>query len=245
MTRVSFAETTGSDSPPEKALAPKEETQVAPYQSGGDAEGEFGREDQTTPRLNIVGKTGDLSNSFDPGHFVISKTHDLGKGPLNVVAVFLKKYYQEVVDFDDKDARPRSFNTAAEVQAAGLRVGKPSSREVGEEAAPQATILLWIEKPEGVSPEVADAFDVVLPSGRVGALALYTASKTSYMPVAGQIVTALNQSKHVKEKGLQSQQWKLSTELNSWQGKHWYPGALTPAGKMSDEDAEYLRGFRA
>lgn len=252
MTNVSFAEATGdktkaAKAAPSTAVAVKEQAPLAApaadYIRTGSAEGEITKEDVAMPRLNIVAKTGELSTMFSPGHFLLNKTHDLGVGPLIVSAVYVRKYYKEVTDFDDQETRPRTFATSAEVAAVGLRVGQPSSREIGEEAAPEAAVLLFVEAPEGLSPEATDAFDMVLPSGKKGTFAMYTAAKTSYKGVAGQLFTALQQNKSVKENGLSVQLWKLISTMNKWQGKVWYAGSLQPAGRLDAADVEYLKEF--
>lgn len=253
MTNVSFADAVGTDKPakadkknPSTALAVKEAAPLAPpaaYTHTDSAEGEITKEDVAMPRLNIVAKVGELSNLFKPGNFVLNKLHDLGSGPLLVSAVYVRKYYREVTDFDDTEVRPRTFTTSAEVAAAGLRVGTPSSRLIGEEAAPEAAVLFFIEAPEGLSPEGVDAFDIVLPSGKKGTFAMYTAAKTSYKGVASQLFTALIQNKSVKEKGLASQLWKFSAPLQKWESKTWFQGSLQPGGRLEDADVEYLKEF--
>lgn len=252
MAEVSFDTSTeikqpAAESAPKAELATKAPAHHPVVQSEvnrDSVEGEIDRDDIVTPRLNIVAKVGDLSNQFTPGNFALNRTHDLGNQPLNVVAVYVKKYYREVTDFDDQEANPRIFATSAEVADAGLRVGRPSSREIGEEAAPEATILFFVERPEKLATaEAAEAFDVVLPSGKTGALALYTAAKTSYRGVASVLFTALSQNKHVRENGLIAQQWKLSSTLQKWESKTWFQGGLAPSGHLTPEDAAALKEF--
>jgi len=249
MTNVTFADSVGNSPSKEETVAiTTTERPAAPlvpaaeYTRTENAEGEITKDDVAMPRLNIVAKVGELSEKFKSGNFVLNKTHDLGAGPLIVSAVFVKKYYREVVDFDD-DVRSRIFQTSAEVAAAGLRVGTPSSRLVGEEAAPEAAVLLFIEAPEGLATGVEDAFDMVLPSGKRGTFALYTVARTSYKAVAGQLFTALQQNKAVKEAGLSVQLWKLSSLLQKWESKLWYQGSLQPAGRLDAADVAYLKEY--
>lgn len=254
MTTVSFTESTGDDAkaavaepePESKAVVVKQDASPAMVQSEVNqqyVEGEVTREDIATPRLNIVGKTGELSNSFDSGSFVLSKTYDLGKEPLSVAVLYAKKLYREAADFDDKETTPRVFNTAAEVAAAGLRVGRATTRAYGEEAGPEAHLLLFIEAPKDLDEAAAEAFDVTLPSGKLGALALYTAAKTSYNTVGKVVFTALAQNRTIKESGLPKALWSLKASLEKWEGKSWYQGVLTPAGRLEDADVEYLKEF--
>lgn len=231
---------------PSEALVVKPESALAvpSYTDEAGFDGEFTREDRQTPRLQIVAKTGALSNEFPPGNFVINKQADLGKGPLSVVALRVKKLYQEVTDIEE-GVMGRTFSTAEEVRAAGLRVGTPTSKVVGEEASPIMQVLFFIELPEGLKPEIADYFSCVLPNGKNGALALYTAARTNYRTVAQPLVTARDMNKQVREHGIWSQRWLLTAKLEKYESFSWWQGHLTPNGKLSEDNANYLKDFAA
>ena len=146
MAKLSFDEATKPQAEaPEKSLVARPSSTLAVpanYTDTGGFDGEFTNEDRQTPRLQIVAKTGALSNEFPPGNFVLNKQADLGKSPLKLVALRVKKLYQEVTDIEE-GVMGRTFATAEEVRAAGLRVGLPTSKVVGEEAAPIMQILFF------------------------------------------------------------------------------------------------------
>ena len=248
MAEITFDEATKKPTPPQPTqLAVKpDSTLAAPssYTDAGGFDGEFTREDRQTPRLQIVAKTGALSNDFNPGSFLLNKQADLGKNPLGVVALRVKKLYQEVTSIEE-GVMGRTFATAEEVRAAGLRVGLATSKVAGEEAAPIMQILFFIELPDGLKPEVADHFSCVLPSGKQGALALYTAARTNYRTVAQPLVTARDMNKQVRENGVWSQRWQLSAKLEKYESFSWWQGHLTPSGKLDQADADYLKDFAA
>lgn len=246
MAKLSFDEATKPQAEaPEKSLVARPSSTLAVpanYTDSGGFDGEFTNEDRQTPRLQIVAKTGALSNEFPPGNFVLNKQADLGKSPLKLVALRVKKLYQEVTDIEE-GVMGRTFATAEEVRAAGLRVGLPTSKVVGEEAAPIMQILFFLEMPEGLAPETADHFSCVTPSGINGALALYTAARTNYRTVAQPLVTAKDLNKQVRENGIWSQRWLLTAKLEKYESFSWWQGHLTPNGKLDQADADYLKEF--
>lgn len=211
--------------------------------------GERDKSDIIRPRLTVVARTSKLLGDFKLGELVFNKQVGLGRGPIEVIVVDTLKYYNEHVDFDDPEAEARRFSSAAEVRAAGLRVHDKATagkQLVGEVVLPAAEILFWIKLPDHVKePEHRDLFGVTLPSGAEGALALYSAQRTSYTSTYKQVNTMFETSKRLQAVGVWGQKWKMTTTSEEYNGHVWEQARLAPNGATPDEDAAFLGQFAA
>ena len=82
---------------PETALIPRPSYTPATYVEGEDLEGEISGRDIKFPRLNLVQKVGELSDSAKPGSLVLAKELVLREPGqfLDVIALKAQKLYQE------------------------------------------------------------------------------------------------------------------------------------------------------
>src|SRR5438876_455496 len=87
---------------PTTALVPREERPLSRYVDTTEAQGEFTNSDRERAVMQIVAKVGDLSNTFTPGDILLNKDFVIGgtKNPIELVALGIKKRYQNDLDFD-------------------------------------------------------------------------------------------------------------------------------------------------
>lgn len=222
---------------PTSAIVPQsqgdKQLAVPTFFNDGDAEGEITSADAQVPRINIVGKTGALSDAFpeDRGAIVLSKETVLVKKdqPLTVIPVKIRKYYQEDTDFEDGIGK--RANTAAEVAALG---GQLDDRDAPNYWNSVADIDFLIQLPEGASPDVAALFYEEVDS-KFYTLARYTAAKSAFTAVAKPLF-----QKKLMSKTVQGLAYHFRSILRSWEGNTWYGPNMRPAGRPTDAEKAYL-----
>jgi len=200
--------------------------------AGGDMVGEISRNDVRLPRLNMVARTGDLAELFQPGAFVLNKEIKLcegsGKDSLNIIAVRLRKQYQESLPFGDPEM-PRIFDSAEDVRANGGTVAYGKGAGIFAEIA-HAELL--IEKPAGV-PEEYDGHFFFESEGKQYAHCVYTVSGTAYNSFARPLISA--RFNHLSGTGLVGGLWTLTSELKKANGNAWFSPVLKTAGMTSEQ----------
>lgn len=219
------------------------------YQCVGGMEGERTQSDIITPRLQVIARTSKLLGEFKLGELVLNKQVGMGRGPVTVAVVHSKKYFVEATDFDDQDTIPRRFNSSEEVRAAGLRPhDKPSFSKnlIGEVAVPAAEMLLWIQMPASVTAEEdQDLFGIELPDGTKGALAIYSAQRTSYSSTYKVVNTVFELSLKAKNIGIWTRKWKMTTTSEEFEGRVWEQARIAPDGSFGPDAQEFLSAFAA
>jgi hypothetical protein len=197
-------------------------------------EGEIDPSDLNMDRVNLVQKSGNLGDNFEPGSFVLAKEVVLAKKgeSFEFVVLKIKKSYQEDLPYDPSGngEMPRRFNTAQEVREAGgsLKWGDPGYyRDF-------ATALVLIPAPEGITQDEKESkFIYEDAEGKAYALALWNFVKTGYTAAAKKIFTA-GMIGHLKG-GYELGAWSCGSELKSAAGNSWYQPVLKPAGKTTPE----------
>ena len=123
--------------------------QLAVNTLAGQVEGEFSAKDFTVPRLNLVAKTGELSNTFQPGSFVYNREVVIGDGKKPAKITFLriqKIYMQDVVYGSDQIAK--TFSRLADVRAAGGALASDPEAEADTDRYTEALqTIVAIEAP--------------------------------------------------------------------------------------------------
>lgn len=224
---------------PAASTAPAPYAPPANYISDEDAEGEFTNRDVKYPRINVVQKSGELSDEFTPGDFVLSKEYVVGAHdrPVDVIALRIQKRYQEFLPYGSPTV-PRLFNTAAEVSEAGLSLEWGAKNRASE----ILNVLFWLPQP--VKDEADHLFPIEGPCGR-GTIVGYTAARTAYGTV-GKTLNGARRSFCSPEKGgLTVMTWQLSATLEKREGNSWYLPRLKPMGATPDDLAEFLRSLKS
>lgn len=249
MAKTSFVRTvTPADASPEAEQSPESSsantgTLTAPNQTlahpepngaPDQVEGEIDFSDINLDRINLVQKSGNLSNEFAPGAFVIGKEVILASkdAEFNFVVLKIKKQYQEDLPYDasGQGEKPQRYNTAKEVRDAGgsLQWGDANYyRDI-------ATALVLIPAPEGLSEDDRESkFIYEDATGARYALALWSLFKTSYTAAAKKIFTAKLVG-HLKA-GFENGVWKCSSEMKTNAGNSWFQPVIRPAGATTPE----------
>lgn len=206
--------------------------------ASGQTEGEVDYSDINVDKLNLVQKSGNLSDNFRPGDFVLGKEVVLSKeGGFELIVLKIAKRYQEFLPYDPAaSVRPQVFKTAEEVKAAG------GNFNYGEEGyyRDMATVLLLIPSHDGISPDDKEnKFIYEAPNGDAYALALWTLISTGYTAAAKKIFTA-GKIGHLKA-GYEKARWNLSSELKKDARNSWYAPLLRPASKTDEEFSAFTK----
>jgi hypothetical protein len=203
--------------------------------AGVGVEGEISSADIRVPRINLVQKSGNLSNEFTPGLFLFEKTVPLAKvgDDVTFVPLRLKKYYQLKVEFGTSQDMPPKFNTMDEVRAFG------GSLQYGDEkyCVEMADIMVAIAAPEDPSEEVLQHFPY--NNGEANwALAMYTVGSSAYTSLAKRLIT---DSVGVLRAGLYTGLYNMHSEIRKTAQNSWYVPVAQYAGKNSTPD--FFRGL--
>jgi len=204
---------------------------INPVGPTDDLAGEISRSDVRLPRLNLVARTGDLAELFDPGSFVLNKEIKLSKGGedlLHMVVVRLQKQYQEALPFGDPET-PRVCNTAEEVRELGGTITYGKGPGIFSEIA---HMELLIRKPESL-PNEAEGHFFFESEGTWYTHCVYTVGGTAYSGVAKPIISA--RANHLRDSGLIGGLWTLGSVLKKANGNAWFTPVLKTAGKTSEQ----------
>ena len=224
----------------DRTVATRPDMAPSTYVQEDGAEGEFDRNDQDKVYLSIVAKVGELSNLFTPGDFLLNKEYVIGgtKQPIEVIALGIKKRYQNDLDFDPTGEKAETVDTAVEVNARGGEVGY---RPRGDKTSthywkPILQILFLVKKPANISPDAAMMFPYEI-AGNDYAVVGYTArAKTAYNGIAKPLIQARN-----GKGGVRGMVYQLSVKGETYEGTSWMQPKLRSTGQSSAEVLDYVR----
>jgi hypothetical protein len=177
-----------------EAIAPVAATALAaPGQWAADVQGELDSSDFKLPVLMVTQKIGPMSEKFTPGDITLNKELVLVNADttkpekkaagVEITVIKIRSYYEEVVPYGG-DEFGRTFNTEAEVEAAGLTARWIDN--VPATAKSVAEAMVCIKDPTG-------ADDMNFPyefDGARYAFAMWTIRGTAYKASAQEIFTA-------------------------------------------------------
>lgn len=191
----------------------------------GGMDGEFTPKDLVIPRLEVVQALGPNSEKFPGGTVIFNKTVTLAKfaltaqdkeQPLNIVALYAKKFIEEVLEYDPNGPLPRTWPTTEAAKAAGMRTEWGPKGADGKSVAPQvrdvANLLVLIQQPEGMDPVLFPFED----NGKRFAVAMWTVRGTAYRKVAKVMFSNM----HFALRGnLASGTWTMVVKRETMNGK--------------------------
>ena len=212
----------------DKALAVAESKSPAITNRNAGVDGEFKASDFLIPRINLVGKTGNLSNNFQPGSFVFNKELVVGSKDSAMEAVIThiqKKYIQEIPY--GTDVIPKIFASQAEVEAAGGTLDISESEDV-DRFIPFLVLTLLVAEPKEKNP----VFSLEGPDKKNYALAQYNLTKSAYRGAGRQLLT---DSQTVLRGGLTKGRYQVSSKLNTNTMGSWFTPTFKLAGTNNDE----------
>jgi len=244
-----MADASAVETPAEVSETPTAETALVArpsyvptvYTSDADAEGEFTSDDQQRGRLVIVAKTGRLSNQFTPGDMLLNGEYVIGntKTGLNVVAVGIKKIYQNDLDYDGGDFGD-TVKTAVEiVERGGVLDYRPNGdKESTHYWKPVLQILWLIQRPEGLSADAAALFPFEIEGKEYMEAGYWAASKTAYNAIAKTLIQAKSAKGSVR-----TVSYKLTTkgEENRDGSLTWIQASIRATGPTSHSVLDYLK----
>ena len=143
---------TQEESVEQTTLTVRESSEVAmPIQGlDGQVQGEFSRRDLTIPKLNLVNKTGELSNTFPAGSFLYNREVVLGDGkkPCQITITRMAKFYLQDLPYGSGEM-PKNFSTLRDVRAAGGALATDQDAEEGVDRYSEAmTCIVLVKSPE-------------------------------------------------------------------------------------------------
>ena len=209
--------------------------------------GEWTSDDIRLPRLNLVNKSGDLSNSFVPGTFVIQKEHQISevtkdnkeKGDaVTVIGARMAKQYQENIPYEDRESVPtRTFDRADQIREVG---GYVSRKKGAGNFSEIAHIEFFIQENDSLSEEAEALFFYTFGEKKY-ARVIYTASSTSFSAVAVPMASALRG--HLAETGLIGGFWHLASVLTKDTKNSWWSPTLRTAGLVDAATQEEIKAL--
>lgn len=200
--------------------------------------GDFTQSDVNLPRINIVAKTSQLvDEGYTPGAIVLNKEAELVKKdePLTVIVTSMMKQYQEDVAWGDERA-PRVFNSEAELEAAGFSTewGSPNL------CRPMAHITMLVQAPKGLAKEAEELFPYEF-NENLYAMAVLTASKSSYKTTAKEIATF---AAFAQGAGVWTTAWNLTSKLRTEGDVSWFSPFLKRAGRIDEDLLAFVEGVK-
>lgn len=224
-----------TESPAEVAVVAATPVALAPLEKPviGTVQGERSRADIKMPELRIVHNVGGLSENFEPGSLVLNGEKVLsqkGQTPVKLTVLNFKRYYSENLPYNPDGPKPRTFETEAEMKAAGLHTEwindqKPPATVVGD-------ALIAIES------DVEDPHFPIEFGGKFYAIALWKLHSSSAFNRAGK--TILTAAEWGLKAGLHHGSWLLTTSREKL-GKNFVQVPVLKSGpRNSKQLAEFF-----
>lgn len=218
---------------------------------GDDFDVEVSQKDLIIPFLNLVAKTGGLSDSFTPGTFVYNRDVEVsdGKKPLMVIPLTMKKFYEEDIEYNPEIA-PRRFATLEEAHAEGYtHYDDDKNAEKIVRSCAQITLLVpvdrdyaTIEAPanlhEPIKEQVKRVFNGEPQFGYTRAILV--CRKSAYKGVAAPLISAKTIG-HLRGLDLCNGMFALTAKLDSFKTNTWWTPVLKSAGRCSPELAKWVK----
>lgn len=208
--------------------------QTAPQ--AGQGQGEVDQNDIVFPRLALTQSIGPLSETFDPGTFVLNGELPVSDpGPeaqgLEVTVVTYRKFYEEATEWGS-GVIGKTFDTLAEVTAAGGWI-----EWVNQEKPPYYPVLAVLLAIACPAESLQDHFPFE-HDGTLYAPAMYSLKGSGYTTFAKAILTAA--TVNLKDVGIHKAKWLLKSNREK-RGANlvWVPRARR-VGINDDETAQFL-----
>jgi len=219
------------------SIIPATSNAIAPQ--AGCVEGDFDNEDLIVPRINVVGKTGNLSDQFSPGSLVLNKEFEVveKEEDLEIVVLAFAKKYQEDTDFDSEEMG-RVFNNKHEMLEAGYQCTDYDGEGFCQ---PMANFILLAKKPEAFEDEIG-LFTFEAPDGSEWGMFEMTCAKTAYKTTGKEVATFLTINRgRATPIPLHKAKWNLKTGLKRFRENSWWSPFFKRAGTLDDELYEFVK----
>jgi hypothetical protein len=221
------------------ALATQEEATSTLTVRGtpGQVNGEFTASDIVIPYLNLVAKTGELSNQFPAGAFVYNREVIIGDGkkPAQITVLRITKFYRQDLPFGTEET-PKTFSTKRDVVAAGGHVGWSADAEEGSERYSEAMDCIVLLK----SPTKGNAMFPFEFGGENYALAKWYITKSAYKSVGAKLFT---DSQMALKDGIDTASYELTSQIKTAAVGSWYVPVVKLSQKHDAKFVEFVRGL--
>ena len=203
----------------------------------GQIQGEFSRRDLTIPKMNLVNKTGELSNQFPPGSFVYNREILLGDGkkPATITITRIAKFYLQDVPYGSGEM-PKNFTSIRDVRAAGgALAGDPDVEEGTDTYSEAMTCIVLVKSPTKEHPLFPFSFD-----NEHYALAQWLLTKSAYKATGRKLFT---DSQLALREGIDTAAYELTSSLRTNSAASWYVPTVKLATRHTPEFVEFVRSL--
>lgn len=203
----------------------------------GQVQGEFSRSDFTVPKLNLVNKTGELSNSFPAGSFLYNREVLLGDGkkPCQITLTRVAKFYMQDLPFGSGEM-PKTFSSIRDVRAAGGALAGDQDTEEGVDRYAEAMTCFVLVK----SPAGEHALFPFEHEGNYYALAQWLLTKSAYKQTGRKIFT---DSQLALRAGIDTACYELTSTLRTNSMGSWYVPMVKLGAKHDEKFVEFVRNI--
>lgn len=221
---------------PTSEVAVPENNSLAVQQTG-QVQGEFSRKDLNIPKMNLVNKTGELSNQFTPGSFVYNREVVLGDGkkPALITICRIAKFYLQDVPYGSGEM-PKNFTSIRDVREAGGALAGDTDVEEGTDTYSEAmTCIILAKSPTKQHPLFPFEF-----AGENYALAQWLLTKSAYKTTGRKLFT---DSQLALKDGIDKAAYELTSTLRTNSAGSWFVPTLKLASRHTDEFVEFVRSL--
>lgn len=203
----------------------------------GQVQGEYSSRDLTIPKLNLVNKTGDLSNTFNPGSFVYNKEVVIGDGkkPAPITVKRIAKFYLQDLPYGSGET-PKNFVSLRDVRAAGGALATDSDVEEGTDLYSEAmTCIVLVKSLEKKHPLFPFEFN-----GESYALAQWLLTKSAYKQTGRKLFT---DSQLALRDGIDTANYELTSSIRTNSQGSWYVPVVKLGAKHDAKFIEFVRSL--
>lgn len=221
------------------ALAAPETNTLTVRGAPGQVNGEFTSRDIIIPYLNLVAKTGELSNQFPAGSFVYNREVIVGDGKkaTSITVLRMSKFYRQDLAYGT-DEMPKTFTTRRDVIAAGGHVGfQPDAEEGSDRYSEAMDTIILVKSPAKDNPLFPFEFD-----GEGYALAKWYITKSAYKSVGAKLFT---DSQMALKDGIDTASYDLTSTIKTATVGSWYVPVVKMGKKHDSKFVQFARGLLA
>jgi len=199
--------------------------------------GEWDSTDQTHPKINLVAKTGPLSNVFPGGSYVINQEHQFadGKKPFTMMVHSIEKLFIEDTEYGG-DEMPRIFTRAADVRANGGAVTWEDQKSDPSLALFKAAARLIVV----IESDKEDTFFPIDIDGKYYTIASWLMAKSAYNSAGKKI---FNDAMYYLRGGLLTGSYKVTSEIKTNDKGSWFVPKLVNGGKTSSNFVDAIHNI--
>jgi hypothetical protein len=203
----------------------------------GQVQGEYTPRDYTIPKLNLVNKTGDLSNTFNPGSFVYNKEVVIGDGkkPAIITIKRIAKFYLQDLPYGSGET-PKNFVSIRDVRAAGGALATDMDVEEGADRYSEAmTCIVLVKSLEKKHPLFPFEY-----GGEYYALAQWLLTKSAYKQTGRKLFT---DSQLALRDGIDTASYELVSSIRTNSQGSWYVPVVKLGAKHDAKFIEFVRSL--